>query len=441
MTPLHDWNSWEPLVDALRDSAPPGARVSEFEGTVGPRSWGGRYSDDGEEEPRRAFHRALAREAVSAARAGRTVKGPRERLDAALAALSPLVRPPGVPVHIVAGPNPEDDVVHVIDLPPHVTRGHSAPVEDVVLVPGALPAAYRARLAPTTGARSAPSADPAAVARLVREKNPWVAGATQDQLTAAESALGVPLPEEVRALYAAAGSGELVLASGDHDDHFYGFEIIPLDDGVLRTAFLPEHRFSSWALDGGTLAPEDPAGRVQAAVGSPLWFPVGHDWGGNVYAVDLAPGPEGYLGQVVFLDHEERAGAHIVGDSLTDVLVHRRTVRDARSVTDAPGPAQARRAGAGQAGPGRHAATGADGTSDPAGPEYLALDPTGWRELLDAGTVPRTLLAAGFTNHAPLEETIDVANRLLALHGLEGITVTTITRPPKKTLLSRLLGG
>jgi hypothetical protein len=62
---LTDWKSWEPFVDALRRSAPPGTQVSEFVGTVGRGTWQGTYLDDGDADARRAHFRDLARAAAS----------------------------------------------------------------------------------------------------------------------------------------------------------------------------------------------------------------------------------------------------------------------------------------------------------------------------------------------------------------------------------------
>ena len=45
---LTEWQVWEPFVDALRRSAPPGTDVSEFAGTVGGGTWDGTYLDDGD---------------------------------------------------------------------------------------------------------------------------------------------------------------------------------------------------------------------------------------------------------------------------------------------------------------------------------------------------------------------------------------------------------
>ncbi|MFJ3402739.1 SMI1/KNR4 family protein [Promicromonospora sp. NPDC090134] len=414
---LTEWQTWEPFVDALRRSAPPGTGVSEFAGTVGRGAWDGTYADDGDTAARRAHHRELAREA---ARTGGP--GPRAELDDALRAIAGLLPDTEQVVRVVAGARPGDDAVELVALPPAVVSGPATPVLEVVLEPGALPAQYRATITPPSGGAQAASADPDAVARLVAERMPDAVGAPPAEIDEAEAALpaGARLPDEVRALYAAAASGNLKLA--EEEGRFAGFEIVPLRGSFLREAFLPAARFDTWSADADTFAPNDPAGRVQAAIGSPLWFPVGTDGAGNVYAADLAPAARGHLGQIVLLDHEQHAGAAYRAESLAALLVGQ------VSGTDDAVPDGSGRAGSGQAADGDGA--GPRSSSDT---EFLNLDPAAWAERLDAGTVPTGLDAAGFVpdraNPPALPEAIAVANRLLELHSQALIEVTRLTRP------------
>ncbi|MFC8796242.1 SMI1/KNR4 family protein [Promicromonospora sp. NPDC057138] len=430
---LTDWQSWKPYVKALRRSAPPGTEVSEFVGTVGRGAWQGTYLDDGDADVRREHFRTLAREAAKTGE-----RGPRAELDDALRAIAELSPDAEQLVRVRAGARSDDDVVELIALPPAVVSGPSAPVLEVVLEPGALPAQYRATIAPAPGVAPAPSADADAVRQVIADRMPDAVGAAPEEIVAAEAALPdrARLPDEVRALYTAAGSGNLKLAA--RDGQFGGFEIVPLSGSFLREAFLPGARFSTWTADAGTFAPEDPAGRVQAAIGSPLWFPVGTDGAGNVYAVDLAPGANGNLGQVVFLDHELRAGAVYRAESLAALLAGRTAGSSEPSrglPVDQPGASSSE--------PGLDRLDqGDDQLNQRSDPEFLNLLPAAWAELLDAGTVPTTLKAAGLlpdrANPPALPDAISVANRLLELRGLPLITVSRLTRPEGKGLLGRL---
>lgn len=421
---LTDWQTWEPFVDALRRSAPPGTDVSEFVGTVGRGAWQGTYLDDDDADLRRDHYRKLAREAAQTGD-----RGPKADLDDALRALAELTPDAEQLVRVVAAGRSDDDAVELVALPSAVVSGPGAPILEVVLEPGALPAQYLATIVPPSDAAVAPSADPDAVARVIAERMPDAVGATPDEMAAAEANLpaGSHLPDEVRALYASAGSGNLKLAP--EEDRFGGFEIVPLSGSFLREAFLPAARFSTWTSDVGTFAPEDPSGRVQSVIGSPLWFPVGTDGAGNVYAADLAPGVNGHVGQILLLDHEMRAGAVYRAESLAALLVGR---------TASPA----------QPGPGKLGQVDQPGNVDQPdkldqrGQEFLNLDPAAWAERLDAGTVPDTLKAAGLVpdpaRPPALTESVSTANRLLDLRGLEPIEVTRLTRPERKGLLDRL---
>ncbi|MFD7309215.1 SMI1/KNR4 family protein [Promicromonospora sp. NPDC059942] len=428
---LTEWQTWEPFVDALRRSAPPGTDVSEFAGTVGRGAWDGSYLDDGDADARRAHYREAAREA---ARTGG--RGPKAELDDALNAIAGLLPDTEQVVRVVAGARPGDDAVELVTLPPAVVPGPVTPVLEVVLEPGALPAQYEATIAPPPDGAPAASADPDAVARLVAERMPDAVGAPPAEIDEAEAELpaGSRLPDEVRAFYGAAAAGNLELA--EEEGRFAGFEIVPLRGSFLREAFLPAARFDTWSADADTLAPTDPAGRVQAAIGSPLWFPVGTDGAGNVYAADLAPGPNGHVGQIVLLDHEQHAGAAYRAESLAALLVKR-----------VSGAGDAVPDGSGRAGSGR-TADGPDGPDgNKAGPrsssdtEFLNLEPAAWAERLDAGTVPTGLKAAGLVpdraNPPALSEAIAVANRLLELRGQALIEVTRLTRPEGADLPER----
>lgn len=438
MVSLTDWQTWEPFVDALRRSAPPGTDVSEFVGTVGRGAWQGTYLDDGDADLRRDHYRKLAREA---ARTGD--RGPKADLDDALRALAELTPDAEQLVRVVAAGRPEGDLVELVALPSSVVSGPVTPILEVVLEPGTLPAQYLATIVPPSDAAVAPSADPDAVARVIAERMPDAVGASPDEMAAAEASLpaGSHLPDEVRALYATAGSGNLKLAP--EEDRFGGFEIVPLSGSFLREAFLPAARFGSWTADVGTFAPEDRSGRVQPVIGSPLWFPVGTDGAGNVYAADLAPGANGHVGQILLLDHEMRAGAVYRAESLAALLVGR------TASPPEPGLDELDQRGSDQPEEVRGASPTEPGLDelDQQGPGFLNLDPAGWTERLDAGTVPDTLKAAGLVPdraHPPaLPDAILVANRLLRLRDLPPIEVNRLTRPADQKgegLLGRIFG-
>lgn len=350
--------------------------------------------------------------------------------------------------------------VDLIELPACVTsRPGGGVVGTLVLQDGALPALYRRRPDPTVIAHPAHSADPAALARLIAQKIPDTTPADAEQLAAVEAQLGVPLTDEVRAIYLTAGRGEIIFGE---DAGFYGMELIPLDDTEFRRWYLPETRMLDWQFGAMETLGPDPAGRIQPLAGTPLWFPVGHDWGGNVYAADLTPAEHGHRGQVIFLDHEQNAGATYLGESFTELLVHGRegdgtgpaggtatvyvndgtgnTIADAAQKTDLEVLSLGRLDSPVDLGPlldhprirtiDAAAGTLADPLQLTRFPAlaYVSMGLTEWRILLDAGQAPRQLLAAGIDTGGDhdLAATTTTANDILRLWGRPLIETTRL---------------
>ena len=429
MSALRDLTVWLPALEAQLRNAPPGVELVEYTGTVGQGSMGGSHRMDGNSPNRGLSGHDWSEELFALAK--------QYDIDCV-----------GV---VLRSSRSGIREVDLIELPGCVT---SLPGGDIVgtlvLHDGALPALYRRRPDPTVAAAGpAHSADPAALARLVAQKVPDATPATPEQLAEVEARLGVPLTDEVRAIYLTAGRGEIVI---DEDADFYGMELIPLDDNEFRHRYLPEHRMSDWAFGAMETLGPDPSGRIQPLAATPLWFPVGHDGYGDAYAVDLTPAEHGHRGQVVFLDHEQSAGATYLGDSLTELLVHGREgdgtgpIRDATTahvndgtgitITDAAQEADLEVLSLGRldkpvdlsplldhprirtinAGPGT--------LTDPRqltrfpALEYLSTGLAEWRVLLDVGQVPSQLLAAGIGGgDQDVAAAVGTANELLQLWG------------------------
>lgn len=205
----------------------------------------------------------------------------------------------------------------------------------VTRVAGSLPFPYRRRPAPSPGAVPHPSADPAAVRRLVRETFPNLTPATQEEIAAAEARIGMPLPEELKALYqvtrgpAYDDPGAAWPAEFDrrHDDDKH-------DPGWSTTALLwelpvpieevrlidPRFRHPSWHLAARDVAITAPGAAVQQLAGSPGWILFGDDHGSCYYAIDLTPGEGGHLGQVIALSIDDSIGAGLMASSLAAFL-------------------------------------------------------------------------------------------------------------------------
>jgi hypothetical protein len=82
---------------------------------------------------------------------------------------------------------------------PHI--GFGAYPGTLVRYEGALPEPARRLPEPNPDARPHPSADPALLERVLRQRLPGTAGAAKEEFAATEARLGMPLPDELKALY------------------------------------------------------------------------------------------------------------------------------------------------------------------------------------------------------------------------------------------------
>jgi len=195
-----------------------------------------------------------------------------------------------------------------------------------------------------------------------------------------------------------------------------------------------------------------PSGAVQALVGSPGWLVFGGNGGGDRVAIDLTPGPRGNIGQVIMIWHDELYGAGLFARSLTDLVMRKKKLRGGSRLGELPEVARVNRGAlrsiesaaspdlevlsigvwegeplslAPVTGlPRLRTLSALPGTlADPLqvtqlpGLEYLQLGQQEWRTLLDAGAVPRGLLAAAVEPHGGQDpiQLVAIANELLAL--------------------------
>lgn len=195
---------------------------------------------------------------------------------------------------------------------------------------------------------------------------------------------------------------------------------------------------------------------------SSAWVLLGDDWGGNLFVADLAPGPRGTVGQILFLDHETPEVLW-VAESVTEwlatdvdlylnrpalpgqlVRINAATptldaVVDATEIlivnrTDAPLDL---RPLAGHPRLRTLEVTGGEVTGlEVVGSlpqlKYLAVGPADWRHLLQNNAVPSTLLTAGISDDLLRQprpsqaEVVALTNELLTRWGRAPLQVIPV---------------
>ncbi|MBE1530749.1 SMI1/KNR4 family protein [Actinomadura algeriensis] len=442
MPAIDDFGTWEPLLKLLRAN-----------GAVGPAAAGGRTTGRitaGGGFSLRLGPHADVMDQMSAVKPVAKALDEAGRKDIAFEV---EIRPSG------------RAALHLINADGAVDSGVGPYPGALVLVDGAVPEPWRRPPEAVPDAAPAASADPGLLERTLRERLPKAIGATTAEIAAAEERLGIALPDELKALYRVTRAHW-----DDHKDDYeamdrevraVGLELFPPDEVYIADA---ASRHCSWRFGGLEAAVTPPDAEVQGLVGSPGWIVFGDNGGGDRIAVDLTPGPRGHLGQIIILSHEESVGAALIADSLTDLVVNRRkdfdpeplgdrsravahvNVRSLPSVRAAAHPdLEVLSIGAWDDEPvglapvvglprlrtlSAYPGTLADPLEIPrlTGLEFLALGPDEWRVLLDAGAVPRGLLAADIVVHgdpSPLP-IVALANEILALWDRPRIGTTVI---------------
>ena len=350
---------------------------------------------------------------------------------------------------------------------------------------------YHRPLAPRPDAPISPHVDIPAMLAVLQSKdfrdtdNSQREGATDMQLDATEAALGTPLTAELRALYSYAKQGDFFTEEPEYDEEAEEPEdeefddwvlcLVPLDPDSQRRrdyTYSSSSHFSKWKYDSERVVWDDQDGRVHLTAGSPYWFPFAHDYGGNYFSIDLAPGPNGHLGQVLFHDRDEGwAGAIVAADSLTDFIVNRRGYPAGHDRLDKHGrltiSAEAKRRNSVNV----DSLQGVDVSEIevldikgsvppvdlqpflgsprlrtltietlPADPrqllqlpalEYLSTNLATWQLLWQAQAIPPQLAAIGFEGNSTWEELLPATNAILGLRGQPPINAVSLMVPPQ----------
>lgn len=142
--------------------------------------------------------------------------------------------------------------------------------------------------------------------------------ATEADLAAVESRLGRRLPEDVRALY--------LLHDGQHQYSFQDQRVAfgLFGEGNLLPLASVVAKWDGYARASATPGPDvgatsDPEGFIRDRYFDLGWVPLAHDGGGNFIGVDLAPGPNGTVGQVITYGRDD-TDHHVIAPSVLSYL-------------------------------------------------------------------------------------------------------------------------
>lgn len=188
--------------------------------------------------------------------------------------------------------------------------------DKLTVVEDSLPEPYRRHAVPPTPDHPRGWSDLDALEAALREIWPNSTGMSNAELDAYEKQLGRPLPPEARVLYSVIREHSVDYSTIPPADPI-GFDIWPLDSAQRQAR---RTDYTGWWFLARAAADDASAKRVQALSQPPEWFVIGGDVA--IYAIDMAPGPTGMVGQVIAWNDEDRwdqpFGAQLVSDSLLD---------------------------------------------------------------------------------------------------------------------------
>jgi cell wall assembly regulator SMI1 len=133
-------------------------------------------------------------------------------------------------------------------------------------------------------------------------------GATPEALAATEAALGVALPDDLRASILLHDGQERSTTTQALPALIEGVEFLSLDEMRVQWAIWQE-LLADGEFDRVT---SDASAGVRPDWWNARWIPLTYDGSGNHYCADLDPAPGGTAGQIITMWHDEATRALIV---------------------------------------------------------------------------------------------------------------------------------
>ncbi len=138
------------------------------------------------------------------------------------------------------------------------------------------------------------------------------------ELRLLETTIGASLPPSLVNLYRWR-NGQLDLGRGGV---FYGLAFLNISDAIMEWETWNEVSEDLSEIDMGCLDESQSSvvpGVVKERYVNRLWIPFAHDWGGNHIGVDLDPGPNGRVGQVINFGRDEEA-KFVLGQTVDEFI-------------------------------------------------------------------------------------------------------------------------
>lgn len=148
-------------------------------------------------------------------------------------------------------------------------------------------------------------------------------GFTEEQIAATEKRRGVTFPPELRLFFSMVKKGVVLGSAKKGGGRGLYAEVrdgLRGGLGAFGNVVDPNKRALSESVLHEARPEPRPDDIVQPLLATKYWVVFADDGGGNSYALDLAPGPQGAIGQVVQFDHETYDPPERVATSLTAFL-------------------------------------------------------------------------------------------------------------------------